>query len=66
LPSAAEFQEWASKNHPDKKFQYYSEKPASLPEWGKPGTDFIAGAWDGICFVYYQSWDKKTYDGAIQ
>ena len=55
LPSDAEFQDWAAKTHPSQKFELHLR-----------GTNYIAGGWDGVCFVYYQSWDKKTYDGAIR
>jgi hypothetical protein len=55
LPSDAEFQDWAAKVHPKEKFEFHPQ-----------GTNYIAGGWDGICFVYYQSWDKKTFDGAIR
>jgi hypothetical protein len=66
LPSDTEFREWAAKTHPTGRFEYYSQKPASISGWGKPGWDFIAGGWDGLCFQYYQSWDKKRFDGAIR
>ena len=55
LPSEAEFQDWVAKSHPGQKFEFHLR-----------GTNYIAGGWDGVCFVYYQSWDKKTYDGAIR
>ena len=66
LPTDGEFQEWAARNYPDKKFEYYSKRPPSMSEWGRPGIDFIAGGWDGVCFVYFQSWNKKTFDGSLR
>jgi len=63
LPTEKEFRDWSDKEYYNKLIDYFLTRPKFCRKWGKDGTDFIVGMWNGSWIHYYCSWDGSDFAG---